>query len=158
MEGFDMGFRLTGLSADTFGHLADLSDAELRDQHVVRMRAEAGFPCRITLRDVEPGAFALLLNFPHHDVRSPYRASGPIFVSEGRHETGVFENEVPPEMRSRLYSGRAYDADGFMIEGDAVPGTELESLIERLLNAGNVSYLHLHHARRGCFACRVDRA
>ena len=30
-------------------------------------------------------------------------------------------------------------------------------LIERYLARGDVSYLHLHFARRGCYACRVDR-
>jgi hypothetical protein len=153
-----MGFRLTGLSSARFLHLSEMTDAELRDMNVVRMRAEPGFPCRVTLRDVQPGAFTLLLSFAHHDVHSPYRSSGPIFISEGCHETGTFEDSVPPEMRDRLYSLRAYDADGFMTEGQAAPGTELESFLDRMLDDEKVAYVHLHHARRGCFACRVDRS
>ena len=31
-------------------------------------------------------------------------------------------------------------------------------LIERYLARDDVAYLHIHFARRGCFACRVDRA
>jgi hypothetical protein len=38
------------------------------------------------------------------------------------------------------------------------PGSELEALIERFLAEPRVAYLHVHNARRGCYACRVDRA
>ena len=35
---------------------------------------------------------------------------------------------------------------------------EAAQLFERLLARGDVAYLHVHFARHGCFACRVDRA
>ena len=152
-----MGFRLVGLPGAQFAELAALSDAELRNRNMVRVRAEPGFPCRVTLRDVEPGESALLLHYYHHDAPSPYRASGPIFVTEGRHEAAVFTDTIPPEMRGRLYSARAYDAEGFMVEGDTAPGDQLEELLNCLLDADGVEYVHLHHARRGCFACKVER-
>jgi hypothetical protein len=154
-----VGFRLKGLPSSLFSHLADLSDAELKAQNIIRIPAEPGFPCRITLRDVEIGAPALLLHHFHHDVAtSPYRSSGPIFVSEGQHQTADIDNEIPTEMRGRLYSARSYDSNGFMVDGKTAPGTELESLLDDMLNAERVEFVHLHHALRGCFACRVERS
>jgi hypothetical protein len=44
-----------------------------------------------------------------------------------------------------------------MVDADIVDGAVAAPLIERLLARADVGYLHLHFARRGCFACRVDR-
>ena len=44
-----------------------------------------------------------------------------------------------------------------MVDAEVGEGTGLEALIEQLFARPDVAYLHLHHARRGCFACRVDR-
>lgn len=37
-------------------------------------------------------------------------------------------------------------------------GAGAAPLIERYLARDDVSYLHLHFARRGCYACRADRS
>jgi hypothetical protein len=39
-----------------------------------------------------------------------------------------------------------------------VDGADAAPLFERYLARADVAYLHVHFARRGCFACRVDRA
>jgi hypothetical protein len=61
-------------------------------------------------------------------------------------------------LRRRLLSVRAYDAQGMMVEADVVDGQQLEPVIDRMLANPNVDYLHLHNAKPGCFAARVDRA
>jgi hypothetical protein len=66
-------------------------------------------------------------------------------------------NDVPDQQRRRLLSVRAYDAAHSMLDAEVAPGTELESLIERFFASPSVAYLHVHNARRGCYACRVDR-
>jgi hypothetical protein len=38
-----------------------------------------------------------------------------------------------------------------------VNGSELEDNIRRLFTDDNVSYLHIHNARPGCYNCRVVR-
>jgi Protein of unknown function (DUF1203) len=58
----------------------------------------------------------------------------------------------------RLSSVRAYDAAGFLIVADVVPGGELEALVQRFLEEREVDYVHVHNARPGCFAFRIDRA
>ena len=45
-----------------------------------------------------------------------------------------------------------------MVHADIVAGAALPELLERFFNSNAVSYVHLHYARQGCFAARVDRA
>jgi hypothetical protein len=53
---------------------------------------------------------------------------------------------------------RAFSAQGMLLGADVVEGTELVPLIERLLSDDAVAFLHVHNARPGCFAARIDRA
>ncbi|WP_028008325.1 DUF1203 domain-containing protein [Solimonas flava] len=155
-----MSFRITGLPADPFRPLYDLSDAALRARGVRRCVADRkpGFPDRIELRDAEPGETLLLLNYMHQPADNPYRASHAIFVREGAERTWDRIDEVPALLRSRLLSVRAFDADDLMIDADVVDGVAPETLIERSFADRRAAYLHLHYARRGCYAARVERA
>jgi len=151
-----MPFILSGLAAEPFLPLFGLADAVLAARGVRRLAAEPSFPCRVTLEDAAPGERVLLLPFEHQPGPSPYRASGPIFVREGAADRRVTDR-VPDSFRPRLYSARAYDEADDMVDAEVAEGTALEPLIERLLARADTAYLHLHHARRGCYACRVDR-
>ncbi len=105
------------------------------------------------------GETTILLNHLHLPApASPYRAAGPIFVREAARETARFVDEVPEQVRTRLLSVRAYDADGWMLDAEVAEGTEIESLIERFFAQQGVAFLHAHNARRGCYNCRIDRA
>jgi hypothetical protein len=53
---------------------------------------------------------------------------------------------------------RGFDARGMLKDADVVEGTALESLIDRMLASAEIDYLHVHFARMGCFAARVDRS
>jgi len=155
-----MSYQLRGLEPALFEDLFSLDEVELAARGMRWMRADApvGFPCRISLEDAPVGESVLLLPFAHQDSRSPYRASGPIFVRRGRSEAARIVDELPPYLTRRPLSVRAYDAADDIIDADIVDGREAAPLIERYLARGDVSYLHVHFARRGCFACRVDRA
>jgi len=39
-----------------------------------------------------------------------------------------------------------------------VDGAAVEPLIARLLASSDVSYIHAHYAKRGCYSGRIDRA
>lgn len=152
-------FRLIALPLEHFADLFSLSDGALEKRGIRRLTAQAGFPCRVSLRDAAVGESVLLLPYEHHGGPGPYRASGPILVRERVLETRRLSvGEVPHEMHSRLYSVRAYDRHGWMVDADVAPGTRIERLIGRCFDDPTVAYLHLHHARRGCYACRVERA
>ena len=154
-----MNFRISGLPAAQFAEWFALSEAELVTRHAVRRVADSkpGFPCRISLTDAEVGEEVLLINYEHLPVDSPYRASHAIYIRAGEQTCGVVDC-VPAMLRSRLLSLRAYDATGMMTAADVVDGSELESGIEQLFNDERAQYLHVHFARPGCYAARVDRA
>jgi len=154
-----MKFRFQGLSVAPFAPLFALSDAELMARGMRRMIADEkpGFPCRVSLEEAEPGERMLLTNFEHQPAHSPYRATGPIFVRENA-GAAYDGTDVPPVLRPRLLSLRAYDRDGMIVEADAVPGDDVEVALARLFARDDTVYIHIHYAKRGCYACRVDRA
>ncbi|NJD31309.1 MAG: DUF1203 domain-containing protein [Gammaproteobacteria bacterium] len=154
-----MDFTIRGLPLEHCSHLLDADDETLRAAGVTVCTADAphAYPCRVTLEDAVPGEEVLLLSYAHQPGPSPYAASGPIFVR--RKATARLErpNFVPDQQRRRLLSVRAYDHRDWLVDADIVPGSDLESLIERFFASPDVAYLHVHNARPGCYACRVDR-
>jgi hypothetical protein len=84
----------------------------------------------------------ILLPYTHHDVASPYRASGPIFVREHAEQADLCVNQIPEVIRERLLSIHAYDAAGFMIEAEVVEGPHLEDQVGRFFAHAKVAYLH----------------
>jgi len=152
-------FVIGGLDPAPFLRFYGQSDVALAEQGVVRMRVDAtpGFPCRVTLEDVAPGADVLLLNFEHLPVATPYRARHAIFVREGADAPARFEDVVPDVLARRLLSLRAFDVAGMMTDADVIDGIDLAPAIERMFADPAVAYLHAHNAKRGCFAARIDR-
>jgi hypothetical protein len=154
-----MSYVITGIDPAPLRAFYGAGDAELAAAQVVRVTATAkpGYPCRVTLEDAEPGETLLLLNHEHLPVASPYRSCHAIYVREGAEAPARFEDAIPEQLAIRLLSVRAFDVAGMMTDADVVEGTALEPLIERLLADPAVAYLHVHNAKRGCFAARVDR-
>ena len=153
-------FLFIPLPASRFSHLFSQSDDQLRAANILRMVVDdkPGFPCRVSLVDAEIGETVLLLPFTHHDVPSPYRASGPIFVRQGAPSATPAPGSVPLMFHHRLLSIRAYDAEAMLLSATIVNGPDLEPALRELLADPAVSYLHLHNARPGCFNCAVVRA
>jgi len=153
-------FQLIALPHEQFASLFVKSDRELHAIGARRLVVDAkpGFPCRVSLADAEVGETVLLLPFTHHDVSSPYRASGPIFVRGGVRTATPAANEIPVMFRHRLLSVRGYDSAGMLIVADVVNGSDLEEAIQRLFADESVSYLHIHNAKPGCYNCSVRRA
>lgn len=154
-----MSFRIAGLDPAPFRTLYGRSDAALAARRAKRVRVDAspGFPDRIELRDLDIGDVAILVNHTHLPAESPYRASHAIFVREGADTPAAFVDEVPGVMLRRLLSVRAFDAHDMMIDADVAPGEESAGLIRKLLADPRAAYLHVHYAKFGCFAARVDR-
>jgi Protein of unknown function (DUF1203) len=116
------------------------------------------YPCRISLQDACRGDSLLLLNFAHLNTTSPYASRTAIYVNERADQAGEFVDTVPPMLKRRLLSVRAYDEADMMIDADVVDGNFAEETIERFLCNRAVRFLQIHFAKRGCFAARVDRA
>jgi hypothetical protein len=155
-----MSFRITGLAAEQFAALFDLSDAELAARGAVRKIADGrtpGYPCRVSLTDSQEGDELILVNYEHHPVNSPYRMCFAIYVRRGE-ETYDRTDEVPEQLRLRQLAVRAFDADGMMRGYELIGGRDLELAIGRLFTCAGVAYLHIHFAAPGCYAARAVRA
>jgi hypothetical protein len=125
------------------------------DPEAVRVVADEphSYPCRRCLRDAEVGDTMLLFAYDPFLGESPYSGRGPIYVHERDCEPFVGP-AVPRQLRRRLLSIRAYDDRHMLVDADVVDGTELDTVAERML--GVASYLHVHNARPGCFAARIE--
>ena len=154
-----MSFRITGLAVEPFVPLFALDDLQLERLGALRTIADVkpGFPCRVTLEDADPGERVLLLNYEHQSADTPYRSAHAIYVRESAVQTATAIDTIPRSLYSRMLSVRAFDAAGMMLDADLTPGAELATLIERFLIDAATAYLHVHFAKRGCYAARVDR-
>jgi Protein of unknown function (DUF1203) len=155
-----MSFRISGLAAREFCALFGMTDAELAARNARRVVADRhpGFPCRVSLVDAQPGESVLLVNYEHLPVSSPYRSRYAVYVRENASEAQLRVNEIPQVLQQRLLSLRAFSHAGMLLDADVAEGKELASALERLLAVPDVAYIHVHNARPGCFAARVDRA
>ena len=153
-------FQIVGLPIENFSTLLTRSDEELQTIGARRLIADSkpGFPCRVSLIDAELSEEVLLVPYTHHDVLSPYRSAGPIFVRVKAQTARLEVNQIPLMLRSRLLSLRAYDGTAMMVNADVVAGDDLEHHISRMFTDKRVEYLHVHNARPGCYNCEVRRA
>ncbi|WP_430390751.1 DUF1203 domain-containing protein [Dyella sp. 20L07] len=154
-----MSFRISGLLAEPFAELFSLTDEALAARRAKRVIADRahGYPCRISLTDAEPGQSLILLNYTHQPADSPFHSSYAIYIREGEQQYKNVD-AVPDQLRRRLLSVRSFDQHGMLRDADVAQGTALEPLIEKLFADDTVAYLHIHIARPGCYAARVDRA
>lgn len=152
-------FKFVALNHQEFDHLNDLTIQELSERDIVLMTVNQfpGFPCRITLEDAEMGEEVFLINYDHHPVNSPYKASGPVFIRKNKATKAYPINVIPKMFLHRLLSLRAYDENGMMIEADVFEGHILRDKIEDFFNNEKIDYLHIHNAKPGCFNCLVKK-
>lgn len=150
-------FRIFGLPSARFSGLASLDAAALAARGVRRVVADSvpGYPCRVSLEDAAVGEELWLLSYVHHDVDSPYRASGPIYVRVGAREAALQPGELPACVRSRLVSVRAYDDRHLMVAAQVCDGAGAAEALEAVFADPRVAYAHLHNAKPGCFSCEA---
>ncbi|NQE62555.1 DUF1203 domain-containing protein [Caulobacter sp. RHG1] len=154
-----MTYAVTSLPAELFAPLFAMDDEALAARGARRMIADApvGYPCRVSLDDAQPGETLILVNYEHQSAPTPFRASHAVFVREGVAPVSMI-GEMPPALRRRLLSLRAFDTNGMMIAADIVDGAEASNLIAQMFENAQVAYLHAHYAKWGCYAARIDRA
>jgi len=155
-----MAFRITGLAPEPFQSLYGLPDQDLASFGVKRYIVDSnpGFPDRIEMKDAELGQSVLLLNHACQPAKTPYRASHAIFIREWATQAYDAVDQVPESMRIRLLSLRAFNDDGMMLEADVADGMVMEPVITRMFANPEVSYIHVHNAKQGCYSGRIDRA
>jgi hypothetical protein len=155
-----MPFQITALLKSQFEHLFAMNAQELAEHGAIRQIVikKPGFPCRVSLADADIGEEVLLVHYEHQSADTPFRSSHAVYVRPNGASACPRPNEVPDLLRSRILSLRAFNAKGMMVCADLADGSELESAIERTFANPDVEYLHLHFAKPGCYAARVDRS
>jgi uncharacterized protein DUF1203 len=154
-----MSFRVLGLSPVPFRPLFAMHDAGLRKLGARRVVADdPRMPCRVSMEHARLGEELLLLNFEHQPTNTPYRATHAIYVRKAADKAYDAVDVVPEVLRSRLLAIRAFDSRDMMVDAEVCEGTEASELFERFLADLRTSYLHVHNAKRGCYAARVERA
>jgi hypothetical protein len=154
-----MTYRIEGLKTAAFEAFFSLSDEELLACGARRVVAgsEGAYPCRISLRDAEPGERLILVNHVSNDRPTPYRASHAIYVREHAVPPLPFRDEVPDFLDGRTLSLRGFDRDGMLCAARlAMPG-EVHEGIAALLEAPTVAEVHAHSAAHGCFLAKIER-
>lgn len=134
---------------DTYGH-HDLAPYRVTEPHSA--------PCRVCLRDADVGEDVLLFGYSPFAGPHPYRTVGPIFVHLTPCAPYDSATGVPAALRRRLLSVRVHDRAGRMLDAEVTPGDQIRELAERFLALPAAHELHVHHARPGCFACRIVRS
>lgn len=155
-----MAFRVKGLAPDSFKQFYAMPDDELAALNIMRHRVDAfpGVPDRVTMQDLQPGETALLLNFEHLPVASPYRSCHAIYVKEGAEAAYDGIDEIPDVLTRRMLSLRGIDRDGLIVDADLAEGEGIEPMIRSLFENDRIDYIHAHYAKRGCFAGLIERA
>ena len=154
-----MSFRVLGLSPDHFRPLFAMPDAQLHELGARRVIADdPRMPCRVSMEHARLGEELLLLNFEHQPANTPYRATHAIYVRRAADRAFDAVDTIPEVLRSRLLAIRAFDAQHMIVDAEVCDGNEAADLFERFLANPQASYLHVHNAKRGCYAARIERA
>lgn len=155
-----MNYIVEGLSPEPFQHLFGMTDEALEQHNVKRCvcNKEHSFPDRVSMRDLDIGETALLLNHTSMDKETPYKASHAIFIKEELQSPYKAENEIPDVMYRRMLSLRAFDKDGMIIHAGLASGDDIEQTIKTMLLDPEVEHIDAHNAGRGCFSGRISRA
>jgi hypothetical protein len=53
---------------------------------------------------------------------------------------------------------RAYDAAHMIVDASVCEGAATGTEIAKYFGREDVTYIHLHYAKRGCFSCQAIRA
>jgi uncharacterized protein DUF1203 len=155
-----MSFRVQGLDPLPFRRYFQMNEADLASIGARRVIAGegGGYPCRVSLEHAAPGEELVLVNYEHQSGHTPYRSSHAIYVRRAPDTAFEGVDVVPEVLATRLLSVRAFDAAHMMIDADVVDGTRAAETFERMLADPAAAYLHVHNAKRGCYAARVERA
>ena len=152
-------FQINALSSEQFDKYFAFSEQKLSEigARIFEVDSKPGTPCRVSLSDAEIGEKALAMCYVHHDVNSPYRGSGPIFVRQGVQTAKPKVNEIPKMLLHRSLSIRAYDKHNMMIQCAVIGGDTLAEQLNMMFGSEQVEYIHVHNAQPGCFNCSVHR-
>ncbi|MEM9686361.1 MAG: DUF1203 domain-containing protein, partial [Bacteroidota bacterium] len=150
--------KITGIDTN-YNFLFSLDQDELSKRGAIRMVVDEkpGYPCRVSLEDASIGEEVILFPYTHHETKSPYQASGPVFIRKNAKVPDLAVNEIPKMLLHRLLSLRVYDKHGMMIHAKTVEGYQLENEVEVIFSDEAAVYIQVHNSSPGCYNCQINR-
>lgn len=149
-----MNFRIKSIDQEICEKFFAMTDKELKAHNAKKIIVQEPYsaPCRLSLRDCNPGEEVIAFNYSHHNVSSPYSGCGPVFVKLNSKKTLLPDNILPDiVLDNRRFSVRSYDEFSMMTRAEVVLGKELKSYIEETFNDEKNNYAQVHFAAPGCW-------
>lgn len=155
-----MTYVIQALAADQFAHLFSMSTAELASHQALRCEVtdKPGFPCRVSLADANIGEEVILLHYTHQPEDTPYHASHAIYVRDGVQTAQPDPGTIPDMLKKRLVSVRGFTSTHMMKAADVVDGADLDSTLNTIFDDPDITYIHVHNAKTGCYLAKAERA
>jgi hypothetical protein len=128
--------------------------------HPVHAEVATGYgPCRLCLRDFAVGVDRRLLFTldPFHGLEE-FPLPGPVFIHEEECDRHPENAGFPEDLLSHGLTLEAYGRGRILRAEERVAGPEVEGAIARLLDRGDVDYLHVRDTAAGCYDLRIERA
>jgi hypothetical protein len=136
---------------DAFGHEVE-----------THIAGEDGYgPCRCCLKQFKPGEERLLFSYAPVGADHAYNEVGPVYIHTDC-EPFADAHTFPPEVKNgRMHIPlvlRCYNSDRRMIDGLFVKNNhEVETVIQKLFERQEISFIHVRNAVAQCFIVQVER-
>ena len=150
-------FRIVPLPSEVAESARRAAEPGAADHAIMIADSPHAYPCRHCLRWAQLGERVILFPYASIPAGHPYSETGPIFVHAEPCERYSATDEYPADFRNgRAF--RAYDANYNMIDAVVANGSELEAVIQKLLQNGATAFVDVRSVTRGCFTFRIQRA
>lgn len=149
-----MNFRIRGIDETVCNRFFQMSEEELAANNAKKIVVEERYsaPCRLSLTDCVPGDEVVAFNYFHHNVCSPYRGFGPVFVKLNAKKVFIADNTLPElVLDDRRFSIRSYDASSVMVTAEVVLGRDIKAYIDKIFLDKRIAYSQVHFAASGCW-------
>jgi hypothetical protein len=142
----------------------DLADAVRKTKrspqygHPAHIELATGYgPCRACLKQFRTGQEdRILFTYNPFAGLDEYPSPGPVFIHARSCPCYSEPGQFPEELRTLPLTLEAYGDHRWIIARERPAGNEIETSVERLLNASGVRYIHVRNTEAGCFIARIE--
>jgi hypothetical protein len=143
----------------------DLADAVRKTKkspqygHPAHTELATGYgPCRACLKQFRTRQEdRILFTYNPFAGLDEYPSPGPVFIHADSCSGYTEPGQFPEKLRSLPLTLEAYGDNRWIIARERPTGNEIETSVERLLNAEGVRYIHIRNTEAGCFIARIER-
>ncbi len=126
--------------------------------HPAHVEVARGYgPCRHCLRTFDIGRERrILFTYDPFDGLERLPLPGPVFIHAEPCERYPEDGSFPDDLRAHPLTLNAYARGRRLVEQAYVTDGSIEELLERLLAAPDVAYVHVRDTSAGCYDLRVE--